>query len=172
MGYKEESEGYIMKATTIYQPYASLIACGAKRFETRSRRTHYRGAIAIHAAKLAPSSWLYILGRKTVRLMERALFRDEGDFEHYFDDLVRGAVVATADLVECWHIGHMNRDGEMCIGAGDPRGVDYKYDYIGGDELHFGDWQEGRYAWELVNVKPLPEPVSVRGKQGLWNWEL
>ncbi|MCL2124169.1 MAG: phage portal protein [Desulfovibrionaceae bacterium] len=41
----------IMKALTIYQPYASLLACGAKRFETRGRKINYRGPIAIHAGK-------------------------------------------------------------------------------------------------------------------------
>ena len=40
-----------MKAITIWQPWASLLACGGKRFETRSWATSYRGPIAIHAAK-------------------------------------------------------------------------------------------------------------------------
>lgn len=40
-----------MKAITLTQPWASLVACGAKKIETRSWRTHHRGWIAIHAAK-------------------------------------------------------------------------------------------------------------------------
>jgi len=43
-----------MKAITIHQPYASLIACGAKIYETRSWATKYRGKIAIHAGKSDP----------------------------------------------------------------------------------------------------------------------
>jgi hypothetical protein len=39
------------------------------------------------------------------------------------------------------------------------------------DEFLFGDWRPGRFAWELANVKALPEPVPVSGKRGLWNWE-
>ncbi|MFV0399180.1 MAG: ASCH domain-containing protein [Oscillospiraceae bacterium] len=39
-----------MKAITIWQPWASLLACGAKKYETRSWVTSYRGPIAIHAA--------------------------------------------------------------------------------------------------------------------------
>jgi hypothetical protein len=39
-----------MKALTLWQPYASAIALGKKRIETRSWRTSYRGEIAIHAA--------------------------------------------------------------------------------------------------------------------------
>lgn len=41
-----------MKALTIWQPWASLLACGGKRFETRSWATSYRGPIAIHAATI------------------------------------------------------------------------------------------------------------------------
>lgn len=40
-----------MRALTLWQPWATLVAIGAKRYETRSWRTHYRGRIAIHAAQ-------------------------------------------------------------------------------------------------------------------------
>lgn len=43
-----------MKAITLWQPWASLIAIGAKKYETRSWKTNYRGPIAIHAAKKDP----------------------------------------------------------------------------------------------------------------------
>ena len=39
-----------VKALTVRQPFASLIASGAKTVEVRSRRTHYRGPLVIHAA--------------------------------------------------------------------------------------------------------------------------
>jgi hypothetical protein len=40
-----------MKAITTLQPWASLIACGAKKIEIRSWATRYREKIAIHAGK-------------------------------------------------------------------------------------------------------------------------
>lgn len=40
-----------MKALTLWQPWATLIALGAKRFETRSWTTNYRGLLAIHAGR-------------------------------------------------------------------------------------------------------------------------
>jgi hypothetical protein len=43
----------VMKALTVRQPYANAIVHGEKRTENRSQRTHYRGALLIHAA-LAP----------------------------------------------------------------------------------------------------------------------
>ena len=43
-----------MKATTLYQPYATAIMLGYKKIETRSWLTHYRGRIAIHSAARIP----------------------------------------------------------------------------------------------------------------------
>ena len=40
-----------MKALTLYQPWATLVAIGAKKIETRSWSTPYRGPLAIHAGK-------------------------------------------------------------------------------------------------------------------------
>jgi len=40
-----------MKAISLWQPWATLISIGAKRIETRSWETLYRGSIVIHAAK-------------------------------------------------------------------------------------------------------------------------
>src|SRR3990167_3828953 len=43
-----------MKAITLTQPWATLVALGHKRIETRSWTTSYRGPLAIHAAKGFP----------------------------------------------------------------------------------------------------------------------
>ena len=53
-----------MKALTLTQPWASLVACGAKTIETRSWRTPYRGPVAIHAAKGFPADagWIALPG--------------------------------------------------------------------------------------------------------------
>ena len=40
-----------MKVLSLWQPWASLMACGVKLHETRHWSTTHRGAIAIHAAK-------------------------------------------------------------------------------------------------------------------------
>ncbi len=45
-----------MKALTICEPWATLIAQGVKRIENRTWRTHYRGPLAIHAGK-SRSHW-------------------------------------------------------------------------------------------------------------------
>src|SRR5437588_10588621 len=47
-------DGDGMKAITLMQPWASLVASGDKRIETRRWNTNYRGPLAIHASKAIP----------------------------------------------------------------------------------------------------------------------
>ena len=44
-----------MKALSLTQPWASLVAAGQKKIETRSWGTRYRGPLYIHAAKRFPA---------------------------------------------------------------------------------------------------------------------
>lgn len=53
-----------MKALSLTQPWASLVAVGAKRIETRSWRTSYRGPLAIHAAKLRSRTLRMVPGER------------------------------------------------------------------------------------------------------------
>ena len=61
-----------MKAITVIQPWASLLAEGAKLYETRSWKTNYRGEILIHAGKKDPlfgmSQWVTKHGLMPVSL--------------------------------------------------------------------------------------------------------
>ena len=59
-------DGGIMKAITLYQPYATLIAEGVKTIETRGRAAPQKlvgTRIAIHAAKREPEGLIYSRGR-------------------------------------------------------------------------------------------------------------
>ena len=47
-----------MKALTLWQPWASLVALGWKSVETRCWSTKYRGPLAIHSAAKLPPDWL------------------------------------------------------------------------------------------------------------------
>jgi len=186
-----------MKAITIHQPYASLIACGAKRFETRARRTHYRRQIAIHAGKTIFVPRDHSTGKAIVDALlfdvpRRTLlpYLDIVGFINWIrgkcERLPHGAMIATAELVECWHVDYIYPEYE---GEGISRvkvrgyreAVRLVRPAINGrgqngivvrkDETLLGDYTVGRYAWELANVKQLPQPVPCRGQQGLWNWE-
>lgn len=164
-----------MKAITMWQPWASLLACGAKQYETRPWATNYRGEIAIHAAvtpfqrvmkKVFPlHEWNYApdstAKREFVKLVSG--FID-------VDNLPLGCIIATAELVGCHE---MVRHGGRGISSTSPGWLETDNGiYMPTDqEAIFGDWTPGRYAWEFRNMKMLPEPIPAKGKQRIWNWE-
>ena len=88
-----------MKAITIWQPWASLIAIGAKQYETRSWETKYRGPIAIHAAKKDPCKMPIL-----VEPFETVLNEELEKAGQAFSLLPTGRIIATAELVNCWRI--------------------------------------------------------------------
>jgi len=156
-----------MKALTIWQPWASLLACGAKRFETRSWATSYRGPIAIHAATLSipqvlkktfpMSEWTYHPDHDAKEQFLAVLTKAFSDYTPIEDimgllnELPTGAIVATANLIECHKITA-------------------PYGTVDEAERALGNWTPGRYAWEIANVKMIT-PVPIKGRQGLWNLE-
>ncbi len=170
-----------MKAITVWQPWATLLACGAKKYETRSWPTKYRGPIAIHAAKKNPMSLKDILYGDTAMKMHYILAREFGSSQGDWDDLPLGAIIATAELANCWYIvAHPGTNVDIAkhipIGvesmSTDKHAPDFADYFVPTEqEIIFGDWTPGRYAWEIANVKMLPDPISVKGMQGLWNWE-
>ena len=137
-----------MKAITLHQPWASLIAAGYKQVETRSWPTTYRGPIVIHAGRTSPAEGM--------TAVDDALRAVSGQLlgTRVIDDLWRtvyplGCIVAVADIVDCV------RMTEETIAEAGPL------------ERALGDWRVDRYAWELANVRPI-EPIVVRGAQGIW----
>ena len=74
----------VFTAITIHQPWASAIALGKKRYETRSWAVRHRGRIAIHAGKNTDGLYL-----------SQGLMGVDGD------RLPLGAVIAIVDLTGC-----------------------------------------------------------------------
>ncbi|MED4581855.1 ASCH domain-containing protein [Brevibacillus choshinensis] len=139
-----------MKAITIHQPWATLIALGEKRYETRSWATNYRGQFAIHAAKKVDKDICRLEPYKSV--LEK--------HGYTADNLPTGCIVATCQLSECHQV--RSDDGKMATII-DPINV------ITGNEYEFGWYAAGRFAWEMSDVKQT-DPVPAKGQQGLWNW--
>lgn len=38
------------------------------------------------------------------------------------------------------------------------------------DQVLFGHWVPGGWAWQLANPEPFAAPIPVKGKQGVWEW--
>lgn len=133
-----------MRGLTLWQPWASLVAIGAKSYETRSWSTEYRGSLAIHAAKRQPELPPDVTAGKH---MMAAL--QEADV--VWASLPRGAFVAVCRLVDCFPVEDIWPELQEL-----------------GNEQYFGDYSSGRFGWVLDDIRLLDPPVPARGAQSLW----
>jgi len=139
-----------MKALTICQPYAELIARGTKRVENREWPTRYRGVFYIHAGK------------------SREWMNDDGfvelDYDILLSEMQFGAVIAIAELVDClpydtimdglygskypWLRKHEHTNGPWCWIIGSVKRVVPV------------PWKGALGLWECAAVTESPTPTS------------
>jgi len=144
-----------LKALTITQPWASLMATLRpdglpwKTIETRSWYTNYRGEMVIHAAKGFPrwAQWTC-----TDPVFAEAL----GGLE--WRELPLSVGLCVVRVVGCIRTTELHK-AEPILGR-----------KLHMEELRFGNYSEGRWAWLTEYVRPLPNVGPVRGSLGLWNW--
>lgn len=140
-----------MKGISLHQPFASLMAVGAKVNETRSWSTTYRGPLAICSARCAGemslrcSSWLW--------QYKDALGPSCGNVLELFDELPRGFVLCVVDLVDCLPTGML-----LTTTLG-----------LSAREQELGNYEPGRFAWITTHCRRLAEPFPIKGRQGLFN---
>ena len=132
------------KAISLWQPWASLIGLGLKQYETRKWRTNYRGKLVICSAKK--------ISKK--QKQDYAILSQKYQIDMDWNDLPFGSAIAICDLVDCVEM------------------TNNLIQTISETERDCGDWQKGRYAWKLDNIRVLDNPTPVKGQQGLWNIEL
>lgn len=180
-----------MKCISLWQPWATLMAIGAKKIETRVWPTNHRGPLAIHAAKKRPSE------------IPGLLDAIRADWPHWSDALRRdgcvldderkiiglgglpyGAIIAVVHLDDCLGVHRLERitanrtpegdesirktlrwagHSEAAIAEGLEAGT------LTPRERAFGDYSDGRYGWLTSRVVRLPEPIPFRGAQGLFD---
>ena len=139
-----------MKAITLTQPWASLVALGLKQIETRSWRTHHRGLLAIHAGKGLPVMWRPFI-RPEFQVPLGALVGLNAYGAPDLRKLPRGEVLAVCEVWDCVP-------------------TEEAWPLIAGQrEEAYGDFSPGRWAWLLRDVRPVEPPVPWRGAQGLWS---
>lgn len=86
-----------MKALTVKQPWASLIALGLKDVENRTWKTNYRGRILIHAGMTAAEGGWKALNKAQIEStvnMKGRLFDDNGR-------MPKGAIIGSVEIVDC-----------------------------------------------------------------------
>ena len=142
------------KVITLWEPYASLVVIGAKQFETRTWTTKHRGTLLIHAAARIPEDCLELACTEPfASALAKAGLRVSPDptltsgYKHNFR---AGYILGRVQLERIEKVERV-RQG------------------ISPEELAFGDYSNGRYAWELENPEVFAEPIPMRGRQAIWN---
>lgn len=144
-----------MKAISIWQPHASLLLVGPKRYETRGwrlPRAIVGTRVAIHAAKATGD---------LIELAEYASDRNSGaPAEEAFDRYLRAILAAgfrtAGEMPRGCIIGSVvfreSVPSELAEGHG-----------------NFGDFSPGRFAWLAAEPRLFSEPVPFRGMQGFFD---
>lgn len=151
-----------MKGITLTQPWATLCMLPArglvgKRYETRSWSTSYRGPLAIHAAKGFPAHARNLCATEPFRSTLAAAGITSPE------QLLRGVILGTVQLVECWRIW----DSVYLLGPGiSSRHIPTE------PELSFGDYTPGRSAWEFGKASELVTPMPWKGRLGLFEVQM
>ena len=136
-----------MKVLSIRQPHAHLLRFqGLKRFETRKRKTQYRGELGIHASQWVPPRTLIEKIREQSGGLRLDILPADPEFYSY------GALIAIGQLVDVARITPDLAEAQNPV------------------ELAVGFW-ERPFAWEIGNNLALREPIPMRGRITLWDWE-
>lgn len=143
-----------MKALSLWQPWASLMAAGYKRIETRDwppSSLRQGQLVAIHAAKRWTGDVRELLEEDPFfkRYLTLAQRRELWDFT----TPPLGAVIAVARFHSVIPTVTLIRNKQLTE-----------------REWAFGNFSHGRYGWVFSEVRPI-QPIPTRGMQGLFNWQ-
>lgn len=155
------------------QPYASLLALGHKRIETKSFDTDYRGEILIHSSTarlgaarlLANNSFNGLIGSVVSKIDVHPRTAIS-----CFDCLVFGAVIGKATLCHTlpMHSFINLHGGQLVIGEGPYLGLEFS---MCEREKSLNNFSLDRYAYFFTRPIMFDEPIAARGRQWLWDFD-
>jgi activating signal cointegrator 1 len=139
-----------MKAISLLQPWATLVVIGAKRIETRSWNTKYRGELLIHASARMDKA-------------QKALTHSEPFWQYLkkLDELPLGAIIGKVNLSETSTTDFFKTAAQAKL-----KGIKWEH------ELQFGDYSPGRYGWLLKDALQFDGPIQQPGNRSLWNFPM
>jgi hypothetical protein len=172
-----------VKALTIWQPWASLIAAGAKPYEFRAWRFPSRmiGERVVNHAGSRPMRESEILD-----LIERLNGPDAWSTALHRDAAMPVLELALADVrrpkpkkADLFGPGDAIDPPNLPIGAGigsfvlgTPRDGDVIAREFGMPAVNDSDRdQEANWGWPVEQVQTWREPVPSKGAQGFWHWQ-
>lgn len=144
-----------MKALSIKQPFASLIAHGIKDIENRTWKTNFRGRIYIHASGVKVIDCLRVLNEEQYLIAQKHFLKLG---LNKFSDLPISAIIGEVDIVDCV-INHES------IWAEKSKGI-----WVGSTFVHK---EEHPVIWNWVLANPVlyEKPIlNVKGKLSFWEF--
>jgi len=150
-----------MKCISVWQPWASLLVLGLKRFETRHWPTNHRGPLAIHAAKRWTREEIKFQCH-FVHLLRRHIGVDDSTVLAFEENPPLGAIVGVVNLVDCLPTSCISKGGAIFTNSWV---LDMPIDCI---EYAFGDFGPSRYGWKCERPIRFEEPIPMKGRQGLF----
>lgn len=141
-----------MKVLSLLQPWATLVVMGAKKIETRSWNTKYRGELLIHAS----------VNKKLAKELTSA--DPFNRFIRHWTDLPFGSIIG-----KCKLINTCSTDRTLFTNRLSSDGMDWE---LTSEELAFGDYTENRFCWLLNDAVQFAQPIPAKGSLGLWDYEL
>lgn len=156
--------GGVYPAITLWQPWASLVAAGAKRFEFRSwpAPTHLVGRrVAIHAgARAVRGRELIDLAAKLRGATAAETGLAPGPALDLLDRILGGEASLPLSSVLCLAtLGRPIRDAELAERLGTAWVNDSDRD------------EHSNWGWPLNDIEVLFPYVPARGAQGWWQWK-
>lgn len=131
-----------LRALSIWQPYATLVAERWKAVETRGWATGYRGLILICSARrpIDPDAEWLLHDWTEDRILPRFVL----DYSFPL-----GRALALARVEFCKPVETLTT--------------------LAPQERELGDFRPGRFGWGLKVIHKLAEPFEVRGQQGIFH---
>lgn len=130
-----------MKVLSIIEPWATLIKEKKKFIETRSWYTAYRGELYIHASN-------------------KEIKKNDMHTNELLDLIPNVPMGYSHILCKCQLIDCIYMDEEFLNNIKQNR-----------QEFLCGEYSLGRYAWILEDIEPLEEPIPVKGRLNIWNYD-
>jgi len=140
-----------MKALSIKQPWASLIAHGIKDIENRTWKTNFRGRIFIHASGVSAGRPAQLLNDVQLNFMVK-----QSNFRFFDTALITSAIIGEVDIIDCV-INHPSIWAE-------------KTDISNSRQTTSGVFVDKPiYNWVLANPVLYEKPIlNVKGKLSFW----
>lgn len=144
-----------MRALSLLQPWASLLAMGAKKWETRSWK---------------PSpTMLYVIREQGILIHASVRFdvqnRNLATLPPFCGYLTRATELPTGAIIGYIRVGKIIPTDTWMTEFNPDLNEDAR------TEQAFGNYNRGRWAWEMLESVAFDAPIPCKGALSLWNYK-